>query len=279
MTSSKRRWHRSPSLSSLGRTQKALEKEKKRSRTSGHWKVQQLKDQHASLLLNLQTKVMVDPGLLRVLLKLRRWIPQTPVQEKSSLRQAVAVKWAAITGEDPPPREDDSVPVSWATIADTEYEVSTSTFGESVGVVINWLQGLSQSADSEVQWVTFYQLVVDFQRQTGQNGVRYNVVDKCWMPLTDRELIQEFPFTRVSQCFGAFLRSLAKKLSEVFHVQSARPTSTSFARWNKCLRISVPKGRMQDIDNLWKSHGIVPIKHVTSSFRGKIFVERLCGNT
>lgn len=203
----------------------------------------------------------------------------TAVQEKSSLRQAVAVKWAAITGEDPPPREDDSVPVSWATIANTEYEVSTSMFGESVGVVINWLQGLSQSADSEVQWVTFYQLVVDFQRQTGQNGVRYNVVEKCWMPLTDWELIQEFPFTRVSQWFGAFLRSLAKKLSAVFHVQSARPTSTSFARWNKCLRISVPKGRMQDIDNLWKSHGIVPIKHVTSSFRGKIFVERLCGNT
>ena len=173
----------------------------------------------------------------------------TAVQEKSSLRQAVAVKWAAITGEDPPPREDDSVPVSWATIANTEYEVSTTMFGESVGVVINWLQGLSQSADSEVQWVTFYQLVVDFQRQTGQNGVRYNVVEKCWMPLTDWELIQEFPFTRVSQWFGTFLRSLAKKLSEVFHVQSARPTSTSFARWNKCLRISVPKGRMQDIDN------------------------------
>ena len=60
---------------------------------------------------------------------------------------------------------------------------------------------------------------------------------------------------------------LAKHVSETCEMKSRRPTSSSFARWNKCVRMSVSKRHMLAVDDLWRGFGILPIKHVTSSFR------------
>ena len=146
----------------------------------------------------------------------------------------------------------------------------------SVGAVIKWLQGLTSSPDCVLQWVTTYQLLVDFQVQSGQNGVKY--LDKRWHPISDWEVSNDYEFTKVAQLFGSYLRSLAKKLDQVCVLKSRRPTSSSFSRWNKCFFMQISKRRMSEVDLLWKKRGILPIKYVQKAFRNQVFVDRFNDN-
>ena len=194
-------------------------------------------------------------------------VGMTAVQEKGKLKQDVAMKWARYNGDNIPQITTDDTVISWATIAQKPQAAFEQPFGDLGSFVLQWLQGLTSTPDSELQWVTFYQLLVDFQTQGGHNGVKYEVADKRWSALTDWEVSHTYEFTRIAQWFGAFLRTLAKHVSETCEMKSRRPTSSSFARWNKCVRMSVSKRRMLAVDDLWRGFGIVPIKHVTSSFR------------
>ena len=198
-------------------------------------------------------------------------VGMTSVQEKGKIRKEVEQQWAYHNGETLANEDGDDIQTSWATVAQKTPVVSEDFFGDIGSSVIQWLQGLTSMPDAELQWVTFYQLLVDFQLNGGQYGVKYVVADKRWYALTEWEVSQVFEFTRTAQWFGAYLRTLAKTLSESCEMRSQRPTSSSFARWNKCVRMPVSKRRMLAVDRLWQGHGILPIKHVTSAFKGRVF--------
>ena len=196
----------------------------------------------------------------------------TAVQQKTQLQQDVAKQWAKANGDEDFSLAVSDDDISWATVAHVPCDISTEFFGDSVGTVIRWLRGLTSSPDSELQWVTTYQLLVDFQVQSGQNGVKY--IDKRWCPISDWEVSNDYEFTKVAQLFGAYLRSLAKKLDQVCVLKPRRPTSSSFSRWNKCFFMQISKRRMSEVDLLWQKRGIVPIKLVTAAFKGQHFIDR-----
>lgn len=112
----------------------------------------------------------------------------TAVQQKAQLRQDVAQQWAKENGDDEVQLEVSDTDISWATVAQVPDDFSSEFFGVSVGAVIKWLQGLTSSPDSVLQWVTTYQLLVDFQVQSGLNGMRYIQADQRWCSISDWEV-------------------------------------------------------------------------------------------
>lgn len=130
--------------------------------------------------------------------------------------------------------------------------------------VATWFGGLTAANDAEVQWVTSYQLLVDFQNFSGSIGIKW--VDRRWVPIEDWEVSSGYNFSRVARWFAAYLKSMAKELQLPYEGIHTTPSSFSFRCWTRCIQVKVSKSRLLRVDKWWKDLGIVPIKKVGQGF-------------
>lgn len=157
-----------------------------------------------------------------------------------------------------------------------EYNPSTHMTAYA-NTVSDWLRDLTAADDAEVQWVTSYQLLVDFQIFSGSVGVRFT--DRQWVEIAPWETSSDYKFPRIARWFAAFLKSLAKDLDLPYEGIHTTPTSFSFRCWTRCIQLRLSRSRMLCIDRWWKDLGIVPIKKVGQGFSSLPVVSRSFLNT
>ena len=138
--------------------------------------------------------------------------------------------------------------------------------------VVEWLRGLSTADDSEVQWVTSYQLLVDFQNWSGVIGMQFT--NRRWTEIEDWSVASGYDFHRITRWFAAYLKSIARELAVPYEGIFMTPTSVSFRCWTRCIRMKVSATRMLTIDRWWRDLGIVPVKKIGTSFAKLPIVSR-----
>ena len=143
--------------------------------------------------------------------------------------------------------------------------------------VTDWLRGLMSAHDAELQWVTSYQLLIDFQNFSGCIGVR--VQDRKWQVIEEWMTASGYDFPRIARWFAAYLKSLARELNLPYEGAHQTPSSFSFRCWTRCVRLRISTARMLRIDKWWQTLGIVPIKKVGTCFTKVPIVLRSFLNT
>ena len=92
--------------------------------------------------------------------------------------------------------------------------------------ILQWARSLRDDAGGTA-WVSYHQLLVDYQQQTGRIGP-YTHGNK-W---TARGIDVMYDYPRQVQMFGRFLQNLAKGIKHPLQTDQRRPASTAgFLEW------------------------------------------------
>ena len=133
---------------------------------------------------------------------------------------------------------------------------------EVAQVIYEWLSELVSAEDATPQWLTYHQLLADFQRTTGHPGVYFKLSSKRYLPLEEWYILHEYKFTRVARSFGACLKGLAGQWDEQFTFALQRPSGYSYHCWANCLFVKASKSRVTRLDSFWKQTKVSPISCV-----------------
>ena len=118
---------------------------------------------------------------------------------------------------------------------------------EELPHVLEWMQTLVSSAP--VVWVTFHQLMIDYQLHTkrwgpASTGPKWICPDKT----------KPYSYKKHVQWFSRFLKGLGSATGHHLDIQQRRPSSHVLAFWCGALRVSLPEERLQTIDSFYKAH-------------------------
>lgn len=116
------------------------------------------------------------------------------VSLKSSLREVGLVEDATTRPEgiQDERRDDSTVAVSFEgleQVADFQPSVHLTSFANDV---VTWLVDLMRADDAELQWVTSYQLLVDFQNFSGLIGIHFS--DRKWKVIEEWSVASGYEF-------------------------------------------------------------------------------------
>ena len=198
------------------------------------------------------------------------------VDEKSKVKNVGTVR---SEGDGPPvvSTDDAMTRVTFDGFLDiSEYQPSIHLTDFALEVV-EWLRGLLSASDADLQWVTSYQLLVDFQNFSGRIGMSFN--NRQWQEIEEWSIASAYDFPRIARWFAAYLKSIARDMQLPYEGIHQTPTSFSFRCWTRCLRLRISSARMLRVDKWWQTLGIVPIKKVGTSFTKIPVVARSFLNT
>ena len=197
------------------------------------------------------------------------------VAMKSSVRAVGLVD--ETTGQDEKGADESEVPISslgFDELVDFRPSVHLTDFAHTV---VTWLTDLMTADDAELQWVTSYQLLVDFQNFSGLVGIQF--LDRHWKEIPEWSVASGYEFHRTARWFMAYLKSLSKEARVPYSGLLMTPTSTSFKCWTRCIRMRLSAARMLRIDRWWSVLGITPVKKIGASFTKIPVISRSFLNT
>ena len=140
--------------------------------------------------------------------------------------------------------------------------------------VWEWFVNLVSPDEGGVQWVSTYQLLLDFQLTTGRVGFYKNQRTRQWYEITDWEAEQDYDFLRTAGGLASYLKSLFKKHGCIVEPENRQPGGISFRKWLRCIRVHISPMRLAAIDALLANSKITPIKDVRVAFKSFARVRR-----
>ena len=128
---------------------------------------------------------------------------------------------------------------------------------EETSHVLQWLRTLV-SAEHSVVWISYHQLLLDYQRFSHRLGPFTN--GKKWV---QRGADVEYEYPKQVQWFGRFLQNMAKAIQVPLQTDQRRPSSTTIAFWCGCLSVSFDERNLTAIDEIYKQKAKhLPIRQV-----------------
>ena len=124
--------------------------------------------------------------------------------------------------------------------------------------ILQWVRTLT-SESLGTTWVSYHQLLVDYQKQTHRLGPFTN--GRKW---TARGVDVLYNYPQQVQMFGRFLQNLAKGIDKPLQTDQRRPSSTVLAFWSGCLRVAIAEERLTEVDRHYR--GVVqslPVRQIT----------------
>ena len=129
--------------------------------------------------------------------------------------------------------------------------------------VLRWLRGLT-TQDHGVSWISYHQLLIDYQLVTGRLGPYTN--GKKW---TARGHSVEYNYPQQVQHMGRFLQNLAKANKEPLQTDQRRPSSLTLAFWCGCVKVAMSEQRISEIDDFYKKGAArLPIRQIARDMSG-----------
>lgn len=124
--------------------------------------------------------------------------------------------------------------------------------------ILQWVRTLT-TGSLGTTWVSYHQLLVDYQKQTRRLGPFTN--GRKW---TVRGVDVLYNYPQQVQWFGRFLQNLAKGINNPLQTDQRRPSSTVLAFWSGCLRVAIEEDRLTAVDRHYR--GVVqslPVRQIT----------------
>ena len=196
----------------------------------------------------------------------------TATEAKSEIRDRDEFQW-----DEPSERVEQNfseMPISLTTVGSKRFIDVGNKFKEVAQVVHQWISELVSAIDATPQWLTYHQLLVDFQGTTGHPGVFFKLSSKKYMPLEQWYILHEYSFSRVARWFGAYLKGLAKQWGETYTIAMRRPSGHSYRCWAMCLYLPISKQRVERIDQIWQRSNVSPVTTCDRAFRDIAVYER-----
>jgi hypothetical protein len=112
-------------------------------------------------------------------------------------------------------------------------------------------------------WLSSYQLLIHFQRHTGETGLWYDRANKTWERGDHYVRIHGYDFNRFAAWMVAAIKAFGKVLNLQVTVQPRLPWGTTFRSWQRCLLLPADVGEFSAIDLLLRDEGISAVKKVS----------------
>ena len=128
---------------------------------------------------------------------------------------------------------------------------------EETDHVLQWLKTLVDNSTG-TRWVSYHQLLIDFQKQTKRLGPFTN--GRRW---TTRGIDVMYNYPQQVQWFGRFVQNLAKSLEIPVSTDQRRPSSTVLAFWSGCICVAISDDRLTAVDSFYR--GVVrcqPVRQI-----------------
>lgn len=112
---------------------------------------------------------------------------------------------------------------------------------QGVSQLLEWFASLTDPT-TPIKWVTWHELLISYQLQTGQRGVRCRNTTsgnhRQWERLT---LQAEYDFPEVSRFFGHYCQQLIKRVDSSWKSSMRRPSNWRFQMWCGCVPLRLAK--------------------------------------
>ena len=114
--------------------------------------------------------------------------------------------------------------------------------------ILAWLGTLLDSSQGVI-WVSFHQLLLDYQRYTGRWGPFST--GKCW---ANRPANKEYSYKEQVQWFSRYLSYLAKEAEVPLRVEQRKPSSLALTFWCGAVQVALPHARRTCADDHYRRH-------------------------
>ena len=125
--------------------------------------------------------------------------------------------------------------------------------------LLEWL-GRQLEGDIPLQWVSWQQLLVAYQMDTGRTGPRN--LGRRWRSTTYR-IHTDYDYPKFVMWFPHYLQNLAKSVQLEIEVKHQRPPSFVLAFWTGCIKVRMSQQKLDEIDTFYKAHALkVPARNI-----------------
>ena len=114
--------------------------------------------------------------------------------------------------------------------------------------MLQWIRTLTDSSKG-VFWVSFHQLLLDYQRQTGRWGPFST--GKQW---ADRPATEEYNYKTQVQWFSRYLQYLSKAAETPLKTEQRKPSSLALTFWCGAIQVGFEQDRITHADNHYRHH-------------------------
>lgn len=176
-----------------------------------------------------------------------------------------AVKHKHLRTQASPSMEVDNIRLevdpSWQKMCEADSEVIPKHFRINEWQHLHgWMKQLA-SEQGTVQWLSWHQLLIDYQFTTSKGGPRN--LKKYWYDSNREECCANYDYPKRVLWVGHFWQGMLKSWGEPLQYEKRRPYSASIAFWTPCIRISLSDWRLRRIEDFFRQHAkALPLRSV-----------------
>jgi len=129
--------------------------------------------------------------------------------------------------------------------------------------VLAWLRTLLDTTHG-VMWVSFHQLLLDYQRCTQRWGPFST--GKQW---ANRPPNHEYEYKIQVQWFSRFLQYMSRAIEVPLHTEQRKPSSMAITFWCGAIQVAIAQNRLDEADNHFKRHACsLPARQIQRDLAG-----------
>eukprot|EP00438_Fugacium_kawagutii_P006941 Skav203607 [mRNA] locus=scaffold935:366208:368130:+ [translate_table: standard] len=137
--------------------------------------------------------------------------------------------------------------------------------------LVQWLHTLMDPNVPQA-WVSFHQLLIDYQQVTGRQGPRS--IDNKWRPVGYKP--REYNHQQHVNWLSRWIINVAKHMGTPVTVQQRRPASHMLAFWTGCLTVRLPLTRLRLVDDHLLRHSrSIPARQIARDLGGLVPADRV----
>ena len=131
--------------------------------------------------------------------------------------------------------------------------------------LLQWLKGKIEG-DLPITWVSWQQLLVAYQMETGRTGPRN--LGRRWRN-EDYRIHTVYEYPKYVTWFPHYIQNLAKSVQIEIEVKHQRPPSFVLAFWTGCIKVRMSQQQLDEIDTFYKNHAVrVPARNIGKDLKG-----------
>eukprot|EP00438_Fugacium_kawagutii_P025977 Skav226705 [mRNA] locus=scaffold3811:49529:53953:- [translate_table: standard] len=151
--------------------------------------------------------------------------------------------------------------------------LSNSAYGVAPQVE-GWLDELQNESTGRRVWISFYQLFVLYQHQTGGVGFYYDTKQRRWCDAAAKVDREGYDFLGACHGFSGVIRCIAKAKKQRCVVERKCPCGTVMRCWVCAVHVCIDQWKIDLIEQLFRNGGVSTIRDVKKSLRGFQIVPR-----
>ena len=221
----------------------------------------------------LRARDNLDPRLLALWAQLKTELNELRRFGRDLHQFFVAVGTRAVQStQKPEPVQPAGLPAKAAQICDeaisqlaqmTMQDLPRKFHNEDAQKVMEWIPTLLDG-NSPVVWVTFHQLLVDFQIHSNRIGPRFE--GKKWFATADDT---DYCYKKQVAWFSRFLQGIGGQTAEPLKIQQCRPSSHVLNFWCGAVQVHFDLDRLQRLDSFYQHFAKrLPVRQIARDLAG-----------